>query len=454
MNDSRAVERAAGGVVMRIRGGFREVLLIDDAYGKVTFPKGHVEKGETWETAALREVLEETGIEARIVCPLGRVEYPIERAGRPVRKQVRLFLMEAIDEEKEPLHQEEEVAGAYFVPSAEAVKLHDTRGYPNWSFTLAKANLLWEWHERQLDKTWRQLPASTSFAVLQSEWQQAEDWVNRLHDMVVVELATVAPELGAYLRKKGNPDNLPGQTQATGPRGTAKLPLDLSDDQDALRRSIEHTLLKPDATELEIENLVHEALAEQFRGVCVNPRYTSVVAGMTATSSVIPCVVVGFPLGADDLGSLKAQVTSVVEMGAREVDMVVPIGSLCEDDIWTVFRYIQGVVEAAHQSSVAVKVILETHFLHMDQLVKGCLAAVAAGADFVKTSTGFAPGGARVADVAVMKTVAGADCGVKASGGIKTRTEALSFLRFGATRLGTSSGMLLIRQQPFHETGK
>lgn len=436
MKDPRPIERAAGGVVVRVRDGKREVLLIDDAYGRIAFPKGHLERGETWEAAAVREVQEETGIETRIICPLGRVEYQIERDGRPVRKQVRLFLQEAVDALREPQHQVEEVAGAYYVPFEQALSLHEEKGYANWAFALPKAEVLWEWHEKQLQTTWRQLPLDSPFADLTAVWQKVSSWVHRLQEVTRQEIQIVFPELHHLLNRTASEDQ---EAHAI------ELPLNLEDESQSLLQAIEHTLLKPDATQLQVENLVAEALEHGFRGVCVNPQYADVVSRLVADSSIIPCAVVGFPLGANDLKSLQAQVSSVIEMGVREVDMVIPIGSLCEDDIWTVFRYVTGVTETAHAAKAAVKVILETHYLYLDQLVKGCLIAMAADADFVKTSTGFAPTGARPADVALMKTVVGNRCEVKASGGIRTREQALPLLRFGATRLGTSSSTLLIR---------
>lgn len=444
MEDGRPVERAAGGVVIRVKNGAREVLLIDDAYGRVTFPKGHVEKGETWEAAALREIHEETGIEARILGTLGRVEYDIERNHQPIRKQVRLFLLEAIDETAEPRHQIEEVAGAYYLPFQEAMVLHERKGYTNWSFVLAKANVMWEWHEQRLEAAWRHLPEKTTWEELAQAWARVEPWVLRLREVVQQEVQTVAPQI--YGRLADASTHAVTDPQGRAPeQGEVKLPVALPNEAQSLQQAIEHTLLKAEANELDIERLVDEALEHGFRAVCVNPQYAYKVSQLTSDSSVIPCVVVGFPLGAIDIPSLQAQVETVVAVGAKEVDMVVPVGSMCEDDIWTVFRHIEAVVKVAHEGKGRVKVILETHFLYPDQLAKGCLLAVAAGADFVKTSTGFAPTGARVADVALMKTIVGNRAGVKASGGIRTRQQALSFLKFGASRLGTSSGVLIVR---------
>lgn len=424
------IERAAGGLVVRRGIHGLEVLLIEDAYGRVSFPKGHIEAGEKWEDAAVREVTEETGIEARIIAPLGRVEYPLEREGTPVRKQVRLFLMEEIDEQDEPVHQQEEIRGAYFRPWKEAEALHRERGYENWSWVFEKANVLWAWYEQQWQTNWRALAANLPAPVVLEAWRKVAPLVEDLVAAVQRELRVVAPDLAASLVI--SPDS-------------ARLPKTLTHENDALLGAIEHTLLKPEAGQLDVVNLAQEAKRHHFRAVCVNPQHVAVVADVLRGTDVIPCTVVGFPLGAADETAIAAETRAVTASGARDVDMVIPVGSMREDDIRTVFNHIKAVCDAAHEiPGVHVKVIVETHFLTYAQLAMACLLALAAGADFVKTSTGFAPTGAKLADVALMALIAG-DKGVKAAGGIRTRADALQFLRFGATRIGTSSGVSIVR---------
>jgi deoxyribose-phosphate aldolase len=431
------IERAAGGLVVRVReAGRREVLLIDDAYGHVTFPKGHVEPGETWEAAAIREIREETGIEARILAPLGRVEYPVERDGQVVRKQVRLFLLEEIDEADDPVPQVEEVRSAYFLPWHEAEQLHAQKGYANWSWVFAKADVLWRWHHERWEAKWRELPAKTAPAEIDARWQEVQGLVRQLCDAVRTELAVVAPDLYAELTRRVP---LEGAAEVAFPQSIADV-------KSELRQAIEHTLLKPEASALDIEALCREAVMHQFRTVCVNPQHVRRAADSVADSGVIPCTVIGFPLGAAHLDALVAEARAVVAAGAREVDMVLPIGSMREDDIWTVFEYVRAVCEEVHRTDGAkVKVIFENHFLTYAQVAMATLVCAAAGADFVKTSTGFAASGAKLADVALMAYATCGRVGVKAAGGIRTTEEAVQFLRYGASRLGTSSGTHIVR---------
>jgi len=422
------VERSAGGVVIRRRNKSLEVLMIDDAYGHVTFPKGHVEAGETWETAAIREIREETGIEATVLAPVGRVEYPIERFGETIRKQVRFFLLEASDNDTSPVAQQEEVRGAFFTSWEDADARHLQQGYANWSWVLPKAKVLLNLYDANMDTRWRQTPASLPADELATRWREALPLIRNLLEVTGQELQVVAPD---WFTKA-----VTAPTENVFPLPEERIP--------ALAGAIEHTLLKPEASLPDVLRVVHEAKEHRFGGVCVNPQYLPHVVAELAGEPTLPVVVVGFPLGATDTTALTAETRSMVEQGAREVDMVLPVGSMVEDDIWSVHERIQAVVDTAHGQGAKVKVIFETHFLSLSQVVKAALVAVAAGADFLKTSTGFAPSGARVMDVAVMKFVSAARAEVKAAGGIKSREEALNFLRFGATRLGTSSGIQLI----------
>jgi len=209
-----------------------------------------------------------------------------------------------------------------------------------------------------------------------------------------------------------------------------------------LNKYIDHTLLKPDASQEQIETLIEEAKKYDFASVCVNPTWVSFAAQALKTTDVKVCTVIGFPLGANT-PELKAFETSdAIQNGANEVDMVINIGALKSRNFDLVERDIRAVVEAA--KGTLVKVIIETCLLTDDEKVKACQIAQKAGADFVKTSTGFSTGGATVADVALMCKTVGPDMGVKASGGARSYEDALAFIKAGATRIGASSGVAIM----------
>lgn len=204
---------------------------------------------------------------------------------------------------------------------------------------------------------------------------------------------------------------------------------------------IDHTLLAPGADRGAIKRLCSEAAARSIGHVCVNPRYVAEAGGLLRGSGVGVCSVVGFPLGAT-LTEVKAlEARRVVELGADEVDMVINIGALRNGEDFLVREDIAAVVSAA---GVTTKVILETGLLSDDEKRRGCAAAADAGAHFVKTSTGFAGGGATLEDVRLLKAAVGDRLGVKASGGIRTWDAAREFIEAGATRLGTSSGPAIL----------
>ena len=209
-----------------------------------------------------------------------------------------------------------------------------------------------------------------------------------------------------------------------------------------LNKYIDHTLLKPDASQEQIETLIEEAKKYDFASVCVNPTWVSFAAQALKTTDVKVCTVIGFPLGANT-PELKAFETSdAIQNGANEIDMVINIGSLKSQNFDLVEKDIRAVVEAA--KGTLVKVIIETCLLTDDEKVKACQIAQKAGADFVKTSTGFSTGGATVADVALMRKTVGPDMGVKASGGARSYEDALAFIKAGATRIGASSGVAIM----------
>lgn len=209
-----------------------------------------------------------------------------------------------------------------------------------------------------------------------------------------------------------------------------------------LNKYIDHTLLKPDASQEQIETLIEEAKKYDFASVCVNPTWVSFAAQALKATDVKVCTVIGFPLGANT-PELKAFETSdAIQNGANEVDMVINIGALKSRNFDLVERDIRAVVEAA--KGTLVKVIIETCLLTDDEKVRACQLAQKAGADFVKTSTGFSTGGATVADVALMRKTVGPDMRVKASGGARSYEDALAFIKAGATRIGASSGVAIM----------
>ena len=209
---------------------------------------------------------------------------------------------------------------------------------------------------------------------------------------------------------------------------------------------IDHTLLKPDASQTEIKRLCEEAAQYHFASVCVNPTWVRACACHLQGSGVPVCTVIGFPLGAT-LPDVKAyEARRAIMDGAREVDMVINVGALKSDDDCLVEHDIRSVVEVAHEYDVTCKVIIETALLTEDEKVRACQAAKNAGADFVKTSTGFSKGGATVADIALMRRVVGPGLGVKASGGVKNIDDARAMVQAGATRIGASVGVKIAQE--------
>jgi deoxyribose-phosphate aldolase len=209
---------------------------------------------------------------------------------------------------------------------------------------------------------------------------------------------------------------------------------------------IDHTLLKPEATDEDIKRLCEEASRYRFASVCVNPTWVKVAACSLRGSGVPVCTVIGFPLGAT-LADVKAyEARRAIFDGASEVDMVINVGALKSGDDCLVEHDIRSVVQVAHEYQATCKVIIETALLTDDEKVRACLAAKKAGADFVKTSTGFSKSGATVADIALMRRTVGADLGVKASGGVKGLEDARKLVEAGATRIGASVGVKIAQE--------
>ncbi len=215
-----------------------------------------------------------------------------------------------------------------------------------------------------------------------------------------------------------------------------------------IAQRIDHTLLKPEATPTQVRVLCRDALQFSFAAVCVNPLFVKNAARDLAGSNVRVCTVVGFPLGAVPTRTKVLETNLAIRQGALEIDMVIPIGMLKGGQTRKVFSDVDGVVKAAHARGAVVKVILEMALLSHYEKILACLLSRAAGADFVKTSTGFGPGGAAVDDVELMRRVVGPvdRMGVKAAGGIRTMSDAIAMLQAGANRLGTSSGVKLVQE--------
>lgn len=209
---------------------------------------------------------------------------------------------------------------------------------------------------------------------------------------------------------------------------------------------IDHTLLKPDATDEGIRQLCREARAYTFASVCVNGSWLPLCADLLKDTPVKLCTVVGFPLGATTSASKGWEAENGIACGAQEVDMVLNVGRLKSGDYKYVYDDILGVTRVAHVQNVPVKVIIETSLLTEEEKVAACLLAKEAGADFVKTSTGFSGGGATVEDVTLMRRVVGDSLGVKASGGVRTAADALAMVKAGATRIGASAGVRIVQE--------
>ncbi|MGL4972349.1 MAG: deoxyribose-phosphate aldolase [Culicoidibacterales bacterium] len=212
-----------------------------------------------------------------------------------------------------------------------------------------------------------------------------------------------------------------------------------------LNKLIDHTILKPETVQSQVEIICEEALAYDFASVCINPTWVKLASTLLAESDVKVCTVIGFPLGANTPEVKAFETKDAISNGAQEIDMVINIGAAKAGNWELVERDIRAVVEAAN--GTLVKVIIETCLLTDEEKVQACLASVAAGADYVKTSTGFSTGGATIADVQLMRETVGPDIGVKASGGVRSYEDMEAMVSAGATRIGTSSGVLLMQHK-------
>lgn len=230
-----------------------------------------------------------------------------------------------------------------------------------------------------------------------------------------------------------------GASRLSSTLGSARISAEIA-------RMIDHTLLKPDATQDQIAQLCYEARKYGFAAVCVNPTWVKLCSQLLKGSPVRVCTVVGFPLGATPTEVKAYEAQQAIDDGATEVDMVINIGALKSKDYALVERDIATVARICHAGGAILKVILETALLTDEEKVIACQLAKAAGADFAKTSTGFGPGGATVHDVELMRQVVGAEMGVKAAGGIRSYQDAQAMIAAGATRIGASAGVQIVQQ--------
>ena len=217
-------------------------------------------------------------------------------------------------------------------------------------------------------------------------------------------------------------------------------------DWQSLARILDHTLLKPDATRRQIENHCAETLRYRFASAVVNPVWAATAVSLLAGTGIPVGVVIGFPLGASLASTLRQEAAALLRLGARELDMVIPVGPLKSGNRQAVHNTVCAAVNVAHHRGALLKVILETGLLSTEEKLRAAELAIQAGADFLQTSTGFSTGGATVADVALMRGVAGSRCGVKALGGVHTLAHVHAMLDAGANRIGCSSSVAIVRE--------
>lgn len=210
-----------------------------------------------------------------------------------------------------------------------------------------------------------------------------------------------------------------------------------------LNKYIDHTLLKPESTKAQVITICDEAKTNDFASVCVNPTWVSTVSEALAGTDVMTCTVIGFPLGASTSAVKAFETSDAIDNGADEIDMVINIAALIEGNTQLVLDDIKAVVAAANGTTV--KVIIETSLLNDEQKVTACELIMQAGAQFVKTSTGFNGGGATKADIELFKSVVKEECQIKASGGVRTYEDAMTMIEAGANRIGTSGGVSIIK---------
>ena len=272
--------------------------------------------------------------------------------------------------------------------------------------------------------------------------------LQRIIDVIVQELSAAGARPGTRCGCHGVlddccPDRLSGVIDA----GATRVGLHAAGGAPSgVAAMIDHTLLKPDATRQQVEDLCREAAQFKFATVCVNPTWVATCARLLQGSGVLVCSVVGFPLGATTADVKGYETQRALFDGAREIDTVINVGALKSGDLRTVEKDIEAVVNPCRACGALSKVIIEAALLTDDEKVTACQLAKAAGADYVKTSTGFGPGGATAADVALMRRVVGAEMGVKAAGGVRDLDSVKAMIEAGATRVGASAGVKIVQQ--------
>jgi deoxyribose-phosphate aldolase len=275
-----------------------------------------------------------------------------------------------------------------------------------------------------------------------------EDLVSQITDVILSRLGAAAPSTECHLNHDECFVKCPDRMRSLIGDGGVRFGLTGAESEAAreVARYIDHTLLKPDATRDEILKICEEGVRYGFASVCINPTWVREAACALRGSGVKVCTVIGFPLGANATDIKTYEARRAIFDGASELDMVINIGALKSGDHDLVSRDIGGVVDVAHEVGYICKVIIETALLTDDEKVSACLIAKEAGADFVKTSTGFSKGGATAADVALMRRVVGGEMGVKASGGVRDLKQAQEMIQAGATRIGASVGVKIIQE--------
>jgi len=213
-----------------------------------------------------------------------------------------------------------------------------------------------------------------------------------------------------------------------------------------LAQAMDHTLLKAEATREQVENLCDEAVRYRFACAMVNPTWVTTAVSVLAGTGISVGAVIGFPLGASLDSTLRQEAAALTRLGAKELDMVIPVGQLKSGNYHAVERTVRSAANVAHHHGAILKVILETCLLNVEEKLRGAEIAIQAGADFLKTSTGFSKAGATAADVALLRGVAGGRCGVKASGGIRTLADVKTMLEAGANRIGAGASVAIVRE--------
>lgn len=272
--------------------------------------------------------------------------------------------------------------------------------------------------------------------------------LRKLIDVIVQELAAASASQKSFCQCHSVvADCCPDRLRSVLDAGATRVGLHAAGGApSSVSSMIDHTLLKPDAARQDIEVLCREAAQFRFATVCVNPTWVAVCARLLAGTGVRVCSVVGFPLGATTADVKGYETRRAIFDGASEIDMVINVGALKSGDLRTVERDIEAVTGPCRDCGVVSKVIIEAALLTDEEKVTACTLAKAAAADYVKTSTGFGPGGATPADVALMRRVVGAEMGVKAAGGIRDLEGLKAMVAAGASRVGASAGVKIVQQ--------